>query len=604
VIGAKLGAIDVREKIGEGGMATVYRGCDTSLSRDVAIKVLHPHIAASGQNKLRFHKEANGVANLRHPNIVTVFGCSPPDADTLYFEMEFADAVPNTVGKLLWQRGRLPSEIVAMIGADVAGALAFAHHHRVLHRDVKPDNILLFASGLAKVTDFGIARFLDGTLVTLTGGFMGSPAYMSPEQARDEALDGRSDLFSLGSTLFQLVTGTVPFSGSNAAVILKHVAESKRPMVSELAPTLAPALADVIERLLAPRREDRYATADEVQTALYDVLAESGIDRRQEAWSLQRYLDTPEAWERALEAHLHVHLLAEGKARLARGDHLGALRLLNRLLSMAGEHAEVLALIGSLHGEAKPPRRTGRLIGAAAGLAVATVAALVGGWTWRGEPDAPPSVAVPSPASALPAPATVATVTPPAPVPVAALAPPAPPAALPAPRAPGPRAPVPAVQPPAPAAPLPPTPSGATRVALATLQLTTADALYGEVWSGSDRLGRVGDRLSLEPGVWAITVKSPLIQPVDLEIALAPGEQLVRPVVLQPKPWKFLLQGWDGSCSVVHNGAPLGTVEALSGQVVVSRPDQPQALLLRCRNAETPLRWRAGIAHDTVVRPP
>ncbi len=310
MIGTTLDKYEVLQKVGEGGMATVYRGRHSTLDRDVAIKVLHPHLSSSARNRMRFAREARAVERLRHDNILEIFDYSGDEANDCYIVTEFVEG--ETLTSLLHRCGRLPSEVVAIIGIHVARALAFAHTKGILHRDLKTDNIMVRVDGTVKLMDFGIARFLDESHVTMTGALVGSPAFMSPEQAVEAELDLRSDLFALGTVLFYLVTGHLPFSGSNPSLILKNVIEGNRPNVSDLTPTMSASLADVIERLMATSPDDRYVTASDVERHLSACLVEARIEPSDPSWRLQAFLDEPEAYEARLEAHLREVLVAEG----------------------------------------------------------------------------------------------------------------------------------------------------------------------------------------------------------------------------------------------------------------------------------------------------
>jgi serine/threonine-protein kinase len=401
VIGSVLDKYEVLQKLGEGATATVYRGRHLTIGNDVAIKVLHPHLSASSRYRERFNREARAVGRLAHQNIVSILDYSGQSADDCYIVTELVDGV--TLLALLQDRGRLPSEIAAMAAADLASALAFAHAQGVIHRDIKPENIMIRRDGRVKLMDFGVARVLDEGSITLDGSLLGSPAYMSPQQALDETLDGRSDLFSLGTVLFHAVTGHVPFAGSNTSVILKNIIEGTRPEVLELAPGASPSLAAVIDRLLQPRPEDRYPSAADAREALLACLAEVGLSPEHPSINLRAYLVDPDGCEFALDAHLRESLLTLGKDRLARGDTLGALQLFNRLLAIDEENPEVIALIQSLHQSPAPATR-GRS-GVLLGLAASTVLLVAAGgwWLWsRGEVVAPrahvdpPEIAAPA----------------------------------------------------------------------------------------------------------------------------------------------------------------------------------------------------------------
>ena len=381
MIGTTLDKYEVLQKVGEGGMATVYRGRHATLNRDVAIKVLHPHLSSSTRNRKRFAREARAIEHLHHANILEIFDYSGTDADDCYIITEFVQG--ETLTSLLHQRGKLPSEVAAVIGRSLATALAYAHREGILHRDLKTDNVMLRRDGTVKLMDFGIARFLDESQVTMTGALVGSPAFMSPEQARESDLDQRSDLFALGTLLFYLVTGHLPFAGSNPSLILKNVIEGNRPNVSELSPTMSARLADIIERLMATSPDDRFNSAEEVVAALDDCLREAHLDPDVDAWSLHAWMEDPDAWEMRLEAHLSEVLLEEGRRCLADGDHLAALRLFNRLLSMNEDNEEVLTLVQGLHGDPAPSSRTRVYAGALAALLL--FAAGAGSLVWVGQ---------------------------------------------------------------------------------------------------------------------------------------------------------------------------------------------------------------------------
>jgi serine/threonine-protein kinase len=252
---------DVREEIGRGGMAVVYRAVEVRLQRPVALKVLPPELAFRDGVRARFLREAQTAAQLSHPNIAPVFAAGD-DGGVAWLAMALVDG--ETLGARLARPPRPAPAEAARVLAEVADALAYAHARGVVHRDVKPDNILLDReSGRAVVTDFGIARAAEADeRLTATGAALGTPAYMSPEQAMGEQeLDGRSDQYALGVVGYQLLTGVLPFQASGAtAMLMKHVGEAPRP-VRERAPAVPPALAAAIERALAKRAEDRWPTA-------------------------------------------------------------------------------------------------------------------------------------------------------------------------------------------------------------------------------------------------------------------------------------------------------------------------------------------------------
>jgi len=383
LIGNVIDKYEILQKVGEGGMAVVYRGRHVTLGRDVAVKVLHPHLSSSSRNRKRFAREARAIEHLDHANILRIFDYSGVESDECYIVTEFIDGV--TLSEFIKERRRLPSEAVALIGLRLARALRYAHAQGIIHRDIKPENIMIRRDGVLKLMDFGIARFLEEGQMTMTGALVGSPAYMSPEQAMEHRLDQRSDLFSVGTVLFHAVSGELPFTGSNPSVILRNIIEGNRPDVTEVAPDASPALADVIERLLQTDPANRYQSAQEVEEILEKALTGVGLDVDEPQWSLRRLVTEPDGYRQDLEQHLAVALLDRGRAYLDTNEHLMALRSFNRLLAIDPDNEEVLALVQSLH--AGPRRSSGRRVSFASLAALVALAGL--GIYWLGGPEQP-----------------------------------------------------------------------------------------------------------------------------------------------------------------------------------------------------------------------
>ena len=251
----------VRRSVGHGGMAQVYEGTDTVLGRTVAIKVLAPQFARDEAFVARFRREAQAAASLNHPGVVSVYDTGSDDG-VHYIVMEYVAG--RTLAQVLEQEGRLQPERAAEIARSVAQALSFAHSAGIIHRDVKPANIMLGSGGGVKVMDFGIARALSSQTLTQTATVLGTASYLSPEQAQGEAVDARSDIYSLGVVLYEMLTGRPPFSGdSPVAVAYKHVREDP-PLPSSIAPEVPQELEAIVMKAMAKNPANRYASAQEM----------------------------------------------------------------------------------------------------------------------------------------------------------------------------------------------------------------------------------------------------------------------------------------------------------------------------------------------------
>jgi len=267
----QLDKYDVTELLGQGGMGLVLKGFEPALKRSVAIKVLAPELASDRVARQRFAREAQAAAAVRHENVITIHAVSESNG-LPYLVMEYVAG--GSLQDYLDLHGPAPWQVIARLGAEIAAGLAAAHARGLIHRDIKPSNILLMsepapvALGHAKISDFGVARVADESRLTRTGIVPGTPMYMAPEQALNEALDERADLFSLGSVLYALCTGHEPFPGTSPMAVLRQVCESTPRPIHEFNQDIPDWLVAIVERLHAKKPAKRFATAAEVEELL------------------------------------------------------------------------------------------------------------------------------------------------------------------------------------------------------------------------------------------------------------------------------------------------------------------------------------------------
>ncbi len=264
MIGETIGNHKITGKLGQGGMGTVYEAEDTTLGRRVAIKVLNPSLTG-GKELERFESEAKVQASLNHPNIVSLYKFEPI-GNSYYMVMEYVEG--KTLAELVRSAGALAPHIVVGISKQVLDGLAAAHRRGIVHRDLKPSNIMLTPDGLAKVMDFGIAKVQGGKSLTATGALVGTVYYMSPEQVRGEAVDARSDLYSFGVILFELLTGRVPFKDESDFQIMIHHVQTPPTPPTQLLPNIPLALEQIVLRCLSKDPAERFQTADDILSAM------------------------------------------------------------------------------------------------------------------------------------------------------------------------------------------------------------------------------------------------------------------------------------------------------------------------------------------------
>jgi len=273
--GMTLGKHRLLERLGRGGMAEVYRAYQPNLERDVAVKVMHSYMAEDPGFIGRFKREAKAVAALRHPNIIQVYDFDVEGDDVYYMVMEYigGETLKARLERLNTEGRRLPLREVERVFLALCDAMDYAHGQGRMHRDIKPANIMFDGDRLV-LTDFGIATIVGGTCYTAPGTMVGTPAYMSPEQCQGEPGDMRSDVYSLGIVLYEMLTGQVPFDADTPiAIVLKHI-NDPLPMPRKIVPDLPPAMERIILKALAKSPEDRYQSAGELGNALRIALSE------------------------------------------------------------------------------------------------------------------------------------------------------------------------------------------------------------------------------------------------------------------------------------------------------------------------------------------
>lgn len=260
------GRYELIEKIGEGGMAVVYKAKCTLLNRFVAIKILKPEFIKDNKFIESFRRESQAAASLSHPNIVNVYDVGTEGKNIQYIVMEYIEG--NVLSDIIAKEGPLPIDKSISIAKQIASALGHAHKNHIIHRDIKPHNIMITKEGMAKVTDFGIARAVNSTTIVNNNSVMGSVHYFSPEQARGGYVDEKSDIYSLGIVLYEMVTGTLPFDGENPiSVAMKHINDEMTPP-TQLNDKIPKSLETVIMKAANKYQTNRYSSAKEMQDAL------------------------------------------------------------------------------------------------------------------------------------------------------------------------------------------------------------------------------------------------------------------------------------------------------------------------------------------------
>jgi hypothetical protein len=373
--GRHLGRYRLLEPLGSGGMSVVYKGLDTSLQREVAVKVLHPHLSGQHEARARLAREARAVARLQHPNILEVFDFADPGSEEVFLVTELVRGV--TLKVFATQDALWPPELAAMVVEQLARALGHAHEAGVIHRDLKPENVMIRDDGVLKLMDFGIARVLDpGERMTVTGALVGSPAYMAPEVIDGLPATAESDVFSLGTLLYWLCTATLPFQAASTQATLKRILDGSYDDPRGPCPALSDGLAAIIARCLERDPARRYATARELATALATELEAVGFTDVESVLGAF-FADPPSGREQTRE-RLVAALIASADADAAAGRIPRALGRLNQLLALAPGDPRARELEQRLRAGERRQRRQRQIRSVALGV-VAVVAAVLAG---------------------------------------------------------------------------------------------------------------------------------------------------------------------------------------------------------------------------------
>ncbi len=358
LVGRHIGRYRILEQLGQGGMSVVYKGLDTTLDREVAVKVLHPHLAGRVESRKRLEREAKAVARLHHPNILEVFDYSGESAADAFLVTEYIRG--QTLRQFITEEALSPPEIAAMVVHELASALAHAHEAGILHRDLKPENVMVRDDGLLKLMDFGIAKILDrDEKMTMTGALVGSPAHMAPEIIEGEEAGAEADVFSLGTMLYLFATGKLPFIAPNTTATLKRILDCVYDDPRQVVPTVSDELAEIIGNCLQRQPANRFSTAAKLRDALADYLATVGLTRPHE--ELTKFFLEPRGYRKELTPRITSALLAQAEKSIAEKKSAKAMSALNQVLAHEPSNARANELLGQMRARKQREVRVKRM---------------------------------------------------------------------------------------------------------------------------------------------------------------------------------------------------------------------------------------------------
>ncbi len=359
LVGRQIGRYRILEQLGQGGMSVVYKGLDTALDREVAVKVLHPHLAGKPESRKRLDREARAVARLHHQNILEVYDFSGADSSEAFIVTEYIRG--KTLREFISSDPLSPPEIAAMVMHEIAGALAHAHESGVLHRDLKPENVMVRDDGVIKLTDFGIAKILDrDEKMTMTGALVGSPAHMAPEIIEGEESGAEADVFSLGTMLYLFVTGKLPFTAPNTTATLKRILDCVYEDPRQTVPTCSDELTEIIGNCLQRAPGNRYPNAGKLRDALLGYLTELGLSRPHE--ELPKFFLDPRGYRKEVERRVTGTLLERAQRLIGEKKSARALSALNQVLAHDPTNERATQLLDTMKARKLREQRTKRLV--------------------------------------------------------------------------------------------------------------------------------------------------------------------------------------------------------------------------------------------------
>jgi len=370
LVGRHIGRYRILEQLGQGGMSVVYKGLDTTLDREVAVKVLHPHLAGRAESRKRLEREAKAVARLHHPNILEVFDYSGEAATEAYLVTEYIRG--QTLRQFITDEALQPPEIAAMVVHELASALAHAHDSGILHRDLKPENVMVREDGVLKLMDFGIAKILDrDEKMTMTGALVGSPAHMAPEIIEGEEAGAEADVFSLGTMLYLFCTGKLPFTAPNTTATLKKILDSVYDDPRQVMATVSDELAEIIGQCLQRQPSARYPNAGKLRDALAEYLTGLGLTRPHE--ELAKFFLEPKGYRKELTPRITAALLDRAEKWIADKKSAKAMSALNQVLAHEPSNTRANELLGQMRARKQREARVKKLQRLAFGLGAAFI---------------------------------------------------------------------------------------------------------------------------------------------------------------------------------------------------------------------------------------